>query len=87
MNIVDSWICEDNILTDQLLDICNNFGDKTFLLDLTKSSYTALEKYVYEITIFHLKRLNFIDELQHWHIEFGFNSYNPKSLVLKYLFY
>jgi len=83
MNIVDSWMCEDNILTDQLLDICNNFGDKTFLLDLTKSSYTALEKYVYEITIFHLKRLNFIDELQHWHIEFGFNSYNPKSQNIK----
>lgn len=83
MNTVNSWTCEDNILTSQLLDVGNDFGEETFLLNLTKSSYTALEKYVYEIAIFHLKRLNFIDELQHWYIEFGFNSYNPKRQNIK----
>ena len=83
MNTVDSWTSEDNILTNQLLDLGNDFGDETFLLDLNKSSYTVLEKYVYDITIFHLKRLNFIDEMQHWYIEFGFNSYNPKSPNIK----
>ena len=83
MNTVNSWTSEDNIITSQLLNVGNDFGEETFLLNLTKSSYTALEKYVYEITIFHLKRLNFIDELQHWHIEFGFNSYNPKRQNIK----
>jgi hypothetical protein len=37
-------------------------GSKTMLLDLNKTKYNLLEKFIYETAMFHFKRLNIIDE-------------------------
>ena len=79
---VNSW----NIHIDDKCDHCDKYDQKirqdidrefiqadTMLLDLTKSSYSLVEKYVYDIVAFHFARLNISDMENHF-VEFWCKS-------------
>jgi hypothetical protein len=54
-------------------------GSKTMLLDLNKTKYNFLEKFIYETAMFHFKKLNIIDS-ENKYVEFWcktkFNNHN-----------
>ena len=75
-----------NIWNIQIDDHCDKYDQKirqdinrefiqkdTMLLDLTKSSYSLIEKYVYDSAMFHLARLNISDMENHF-VEFWCKS-------------
>jgi hypothetical protein len=60
MENINIWNLTEQIYTDKLLqeidvNVANN--SNTFLLDMKKTNYSILEKYVYDIAMFHIKRL------------------------------
>ena len=58
MENINIWNLTELSYVDELIkEINNNLYNGTRLLDVTKSKYTLLEKYVYDIAMFHLKRL------------------------------
>jgi hypothetical protein len=54
-NITELECYTDELFKEIFLFLDNNCGTK--LLDMNKSNYSILEKYVYDIAMFHLKRL------------------------------
>ena len=59
MEHINIWKIEENLHASQFIEeLKQNSNNSTKLLDLTKQDYTILEKYVYDIALFHLKRLN-----------------------------
>lgn len=76
INHVVTWNIHSDDQCDQKIRqyIDTTFNDKdTMLLDLTKSSYSLVEKYVYDIAMFHFARLNICDVENHF-IEFWCKS-------------
>jgi len=75
---INTWnlnnkLCDSN---EKLIDQMNysiRATDKnpTYLLDLAKNNYTFVEKYVYDIAMFHFERLN-IHNIEEHYIEFWF---------------
>ena len=73
---VNSWNIQIDDKYDQKIrqDIDREFIQTgTMLLDLTKSSYSLIEKYVYDIVAFHFARLNISDTENHF-VEFWCKS-------------
>ena len=73
---VNSWNIHIDDHCDQKIrqDIDREFIQTgTMLLDLTKSSYSLIEKYVYDIVAFHFARLNISDTENHF-VEFWCKS-------------
>lgn len=59
MEHIDIWKLDENLYTSQLIDELKMSSKKTTkLLDLNKTEFTILEKYVYDIALFHFQRLN-----------------------------
>jgi len=76
LNHVNTWNIHSDDQCDQKIRqyIDTKFNDKdTMLLDLTKSSYSLIEKYVYDIAVFHFARLNIYDMENHF-VEFWCKS-------------
>jgi hypothetical protein len=58
MENINIWNLTELPYMDELIkEINNNLHNETSLLDMNKSKYTVLEKYVHDIARFHLKRL------------------------------
>ena len=70
---INTWIIDEHIYQDKLIQDINKFNCYTGLLDLTKNNYTLLEKFVYDTAIFHLSRLNIHDMKNHY-VEFWCKS-------------
>ena len=59
---IQVWKLNETLYTDDLLKELDRNLHGTKLLDLTKQKYSILEKYVYDIAMFHFKRLQIIEE-------------------------
>jgi hypothetical protein len=70
---INTWCVSNHKYHDNLLRDIHEFCSGTFLLDLTKSNYTLLEKYVYDIAMFHFARLK-IHDIENHAIEFWCKS-------------
>jgi len=58
MENINIWKLSEQPYMDELIkEINNNLHNETSLLDMNKSKYSVLEKYVHDIAMFHLKRL------------------------------
>ena len=58
MENINIWNLTELPYMDELIKEINNYlHNETSLLDMNKSKYTVLEKYVHDIAMFHLKRL------------------------------
>lgn len=67
----------------KMLSYIKKLNGSTMLLDLNKTKYNLLEKFIYETAIFHLKRLNLIDENKY--VEFSCcNNYNLRVICDEY---
>ena len=64
MENINIWKINEVHLTNELIiEIDNNCNcNETKLLDMNKSNYSILEKYVYDIAVFHAKRLSIKEE-------------------------
>ena len=59
MENINIWKLSEQPYMDELIkEINNKLHNETCLLDMNKSKYSVLEKYVHDIAMFHLKRLN-----------------------------
>lgn len=64
-NGIEFWDCDINNIDNDILNTLNNNLEKNDLfktyyeqiLDINKSDYNILEKYIYDIAIYHIKRL------------------------------
>jgi len=70
---INTWIISNHKYHDNLLRDIDMFCQGTFLLNLTKSKYTLIEKYVYDIAMFHFARLK-IHDIENHAIEFWCKS-------------
>ena len=70
---INTWCVSNHKYHDNLLRDIDEFCSGTFLLDLTKSKYTLIEKYVYDIAMFHFARLK-IHDIENHAIEFWCKS-------------
>jgi hypothetical protein len=59
---IQVWKLNETLYTDDLLREIDINLNRNKLLDLKKNKYSILEKYVYDIALFHLKRLKIIEE-------------------------
>jgi len=58
MENINIWKLSEQPYMDELIkEINNNLHNETCLLDMNKSKYSVLEKYVHDIATFHFKRL------------------------------
>jgi hypothetical protein len=76
INHINTWNIQVDEQCDQKIrqEIDLNFvHNNTMLLDLTKSSYSLIEKYIYDIAMFHFARLNITDMENHF-VEFWCKS-------------
>ena len=55
------------------LNSCISQINPTYLLDFTKTKYSLIEKYVYDIAMVHFARLN-IQNIKEHHVEFWFKG-------------
>ena len=62
---------EDNI---KILNYIKKINHKHMLLDLTKTKFNCLEKFVYETALFHFKRLGLIVDPKTNHVEFWYKD-------------
>jgi len=73
MENLNTWTINDTEYYPQIIqeirDCEQIFATNQYILDLTKNKYTLIEKYVYDIAMFHFKRLN-IDISDNHYIEF-----------------
>jgi len=88
MQNINTWKIDNNLdeTNDKFIKhIDDNFteGDisPTFLLDLTKNKYTFIEKYVYDIAMFHFTRLNIHNTEDHY-VEFWFKAQTSANIKL-----
>lgn len=63
MENINIWKLNEYHYMDEMIkeinnNLNNNLNDQFCLLDMNKSKYSVLEKYVYDIAMFHFKRLN-----------------------------
>jgi len=60
MEQITFWDTNDTEYNEQIITFIseNQWLGQTHLLDLSKPEYTLIEKYVYDIAMFHFKRLN-----------------------------
>lgn len=70
---INTWCISNHKYHDNLLRDIDKFCSDTFLLDLTKSKFTLIEKYVYDIAMFHFARMN-IHDIENHVIEFWCKS-------------
>ena len=69
---LDNKLCNSNAqIIDQMNSSIRNGTNPTYLLDLAKNKYTFIEKYVYDIAMFHFERLN-IQNIENHYVEFWF---------------
>lgn len=83
MQHINTWTLHNNVcdIPEKLIQSIDEIFDSsqslrvnpTFLLDLTKNKYTIIEKYVYDIAMFHFARLN-IHNTENHYVEFWFKS-------------
>ncbi len=75
------WKVNYNNYEEQIVECAKNCKKIIFLLDVCKNNFDLLEKVVYDIAIFHFKRLNIIfDPCKHF-IEFWFKDVIFKNNV------
>ena len=72
-NLWDINLFNDNKINENIIDLIKNKPKQLYLLNFKKDNFTLIEKYVYDIAVFHLKRLN-IDLNDEIFIEFWFKS-------------
>ena len=70
---INTWCISNHKYHDNLLRDIDKFCGGTVLLDLTRSNYTLIEKYVYDIAMFHFARLK-IHDIENHAIEFWCKS-------------
>jgi hypothetical protein len=70
---INTWCISNHKYHDNLLRDIDEFCSGTVLLDLTKSNYTLIEKYVYDIAMFHFARLK-IHDIENHAIQFWCKS-------------
>lgn len=70
---INTWCISNHKYHDNLLRDIDKFCGGTVLLDLTRSRYTLIEKYVYDIAMFHFARMN-IHDIENHAIEFWCKS-------------
>jgi hypothetical protein len=58
---IQVWKLDETIFSDELIKEIMIKNSDLQLLDFTKEKYSVLEKYVYDISMFHFKRLQIID--------------------------
>jgi len=68
--------CITNNINDKILDILTNIPDisDTYLLNTNKEEFDLLEKYIYDISMFHFKRLNIEYNKDINYIEFWYKN-------------
>lgn len=59
---IQVWKLNETLYSEDLLREIDANLNVNKLLDLTKHKYSILEKYVYDISLFHLKRLQIIED-------------------------
>ena len=74
MEILNWQINLTNNLDDKILDYFTDISTNTYLLNTTKKELNLLEKYVYDIAMFHFKRLNIEYNSDANYIEFWFKN-------------
>lgn len=72
-NLWNINLFNDNKINENIVDLIKNKTTQLYLLNFKKEQFTLIEKYVYDIAIFHLKRLN-IELNDEIFIEFWFKS-------------
>lgn len=72
-NLWNINLFNDNKINENIFDLIKNKNTQLYLLNFKKEQFTLIEKYVYDIAIFHLQRLN-IDLSDEIFIEFWFKS-------------
>ena len=71
MDSIQLWHIENNIINESMIDIINkNVNNSTQLLDLTKESFDAYEKVIYDIALYHFNRLNINNTINEYYVEF-----------------
>lgn len=84
-NEMQYWDINFNIdqIDEKCIEICNIFTfykkNKSFLLDLTKSKYSFIEKYVFEIANFYTDKFNF--DINDFFVSFDINSINNNTFI------
>lgn len=84
MQIVDTWKLNNKVhdTNNRLIQDINTITEHssrnrtinpTYLLDFKKTKYSFIEKYVYDIAMFHFERLN-IQNIKEHHVEFWFKG-------------
>jgi hypothetical protein len=72
-NLWNIHLFNDNKINENIVDLIKNTPNQLYLLNFKKEQFNLIEKYVYDIAVFHLKRLN-IDLNDEIFIEFWFKS-------------
>jgi len=71
MDSIKLWHIENNISNESMIDMINkNVNNSTQLLDLTKESFDAYEKVIYDIALYHFNRLNINNNANEYYVEF-----------------
>jgi hypothetical protein len=87
MENINIWKLNETPYMDKVLNEINNILEKgNYLLDMNKQKYSILERYVYDIASFHLKRLNthiesHDDIKNNYYIEFWGKSKHVTSVL------
>jgi hypothetical protein len=70
-----------NLLVEHIKNVTNNMPSQ--LLDTTKSEFTIVEKFVFDMAMFHLKRLNIQYDSKKYFIEFWWKNENAHAKLQK----
>jgi predicted 2-oxoglutarate/Fe(II)-dependent dioxygenase YbiX len=74
-----SWLINSNVQSDiiGLINYIEKFNSsKIYLLDTSKNYFNILEKYIYELAMFHFARLNIVYDKNKYYIEYWSKNEN-----------
>jgi hypothetical protein len=76
----DFWKIDYNNYEEKIISFIKMYdGKRLFLLDTCKSDFDLMEKVVYEIAMFHFKRLNVNFDPNEYYVEFWFKNIISKN--------
>jgi hypothetical protein len=77
---INTFEVKSELITEMYESIKNGpLINESKMLDMIKEKFTCCEKYIYDMFIFHMTRLNLLDDIDNYYVEYWTKTYDRKT--------
>lgn len=75
---INTFEVKSELITEMYKSIQNEQHTGSKLLDMTQAKFNCFEKYIYDMFIFHMTRLNLLNDIDNYYVEYWQKKYDRK---------